>query len=66
MEEKIRYFLQALFGDFIIREDNFRQQQSFYIKPDGLVPICAALLHNKELDVWFLADITPLDWLGHE
>jgi NADH-quinone oxidoreductase subunit C len=66
MEEKVRNFLRTSFSDVIIREDDFRRQQSFYIKPEGLAPICAALLQNKELDVKFLADITSLDWLGHE
>jgi NADH-quinone oxidoreductase subunit C len=66
VEEKVRNFLQTSFSDVIIREDNFRRQQSFYIKPEGLAPICAALLQNVELDVKFLADITSLDWLGHE
>ena len=66
MEEKVRSFLKSLFGDAIIREDNFREQQSFYIKPDALAPICEELLHDGELDVRFLSDITALDWLGHQ
>jgi len=66
MEEKVRSFLKSLFSDAIIREDNFREQQSFYIKPDALVPICEELVHDGELDVRFLSDITALDWLGHE
>ncbi len=66
MEEKVRSFLKSSFGDAIIREDNFREQQSFYIKPDVLIPICQALSEDDELDVRFLADIVSLDWLGHE
>jgi NADH-quinone oxidoreductase subunit C len=66
MEDKVREFLQSRFADSILREDDFRKQQSFYIKPEALVPICEALLENLELNVNFLADITSVDWLGHE
>jgi len=66
MEEKVRSFLKSSFADAIIREDDFRGQQSFYIKSEALVPICEELLHDGELDVKYLSDITALDWLGHE
>lgn len=66
MEEKVRSFLKSSFGEAIIREDNFREQQSFYIQPDALAPICEELVHGNELDIRFLSDITALDWLGHE
>lgn len=66
MEQKVRQFLQAGFSESIIREDNFRDQQFFQIKADALFSICEALQDNDELDVKFLADITAVDWLGHE
>ena len=66
MKDKIREFLQSRFADSIIREDDFRDQQTFYIKVDALVPICDALLDEDVLDVRFLADITSVDWIGHE
>jgi len=66
MEEKIREFLNSRFADAIIREDNFRNQQSFYIKPGHLVEICRALYEEASLDVKYLSDITSLDWLNHE
>ena len=50
MEEKLRQFLNSKFKDSIIREDDFRREQSFYIKPESLFPICEALLENNELD----------------
>jgi NADH:ubiquinone oxidoreductase subunit C len=65
MKERIQEFLQSRFAEAIVREDNFRDQQSFYIKPAYLGPICEALLDSGELDVKFLADITCVDWLGH-
>jgi NADH/F420H2 dehydrogenase subunit C len=66
MEEKLREFLQGRFGDLIIREDNFRGQQSFFIAPAALGRICRALMDNSDLAVDYLADITSVDWLGHE
>ncbi|MFQ5498656.1 MAG: NADH-quinone oxidoreductase subunit C [Candidatus Zixiibacteriota bacterium] len=66
MEDKIRKFMNDEFGEAVIREDNFRSQQSFYIQPEQLVSICQALLDDPELDVKLLADITSLDWHGHE
>ena len=64
MEEKIREFLKAKFPGAIIREDNFRGQQSIYIRKEFLFDICKALFDDKELDFIFLADICSLDWLG--
>jgi NADH-quinone oxidoreductase subunit C len=64
MQEKIRDFLQSNFKEAIIREDNFRGQQSFYIRKDFLFDICQALISDSELDVKFLSDICSLDWLG--
>lgn len=66
MEDKIRSFFNSNFSEALIKEDDFRQQQSFYIKPEFLVEICEALLDDDDLDVKFLSDITALDWLGHE
>lgn len=66
MEEKVREFLKSRFADAIIRETDFRKEQSFYIKPEALVPICEALLEDNELEVRYLADICSVDWLGHE
>ena len=66
MEDKLRQWLQSRFAEAIVREDGFRGDQSFYVKPDALLPICQALLDDVELDVRYLADITSVDWLGHE
>lgn len=64
MQEKIREFLKTEFPDAIIREDNFRGQQSLYIRKEFLFDICKALFDNKELEFIFLADICSLDWLN--
>ncbi len=66
MQEKIREFLHSRFADAIIREDSFRGDQSFYIKPAFLIPICEALYNDDELQVRYLGDLTSVDWLGHE
>jgi len=66
MQDKVRQWLQSRFADDIIREDNFRDQQSFYIRPEALLPLCQALMDDRELEVRYLADITSCDWLGHE
>jgi NADH-quinone oxidoreductase subunit C len=65
MEEKVRQFLKTKFPEAILEEDNFRDQQTFFIRPNALVPICEALLDNSELGVNLLADICSVDWLGH-
>jgi len=66
MEDKLRQWLQTRFADDIVREYNFGDQQSFYIKPEALLPICQAMVADPELDVRYLADIASCDWLGHE
>lgn len=66
MEDKIREFLNSQFSDAVIKEDQFRDQQSFYIKPQYLVDICRAMHDDTQLKVIYLSDITSLDWLNHE
>ncbi len=66
MEEQVRGFIKDRFGEAVIREDDFRGEQSFYIKPEALIEICQAFLEDNELQVTFLSDITAVDWLGHE
>ena len=66
MEDKVRTFLNSRFAEAIVREDSFRNQQSFYIRPQYLVEICQALLEDSNLKVNYLADITSCDWLNHE
>lgn len=66
MEEQFRGFIKDRFGETVIREDDFRGEQSFYIKPEALFEICQAFLEDNELQVRFLSDITAIDWLGHE
>lgn len=64
MEEKVRSFMRSRFEEAVISEDDFRHQQSFYIKPDALLSVCEELIDDPELDIKFLSDITSLDWLG--
>lgn len=64
--DRLRAFLQDNFSKNLIREDNFRDQVSFYINPEAVVEICLALYNDADLQVKFLADITSLDWFEHE
>ncbi|MEP0826903.1 MAG: NADH-quinone oxidoreductase subunit C [bacterium] len=64
LEDKVREFLKKNFEEAIVREDNFRNQQSFYIKKEYLFDICRALKTEPELEFVFLSDICSLDWLG--
>lgn len=64
--DDIRRFLKSRFEEAILNEADFRDEQVFYIKPGAVFDICQALLDDSELDVKFLADITSVDWLGHE
>jgi len=66
MEDQVRKFLQSRFAEAVVREENFRGDQSFYIKPEALYDICQALMEDTELDMHYLADVTSVDWLGHE
>ncbi|MDZ4723186.1 MAG: NADH-quinone oxidoreductase subunit C [candidate division Zixibacteria bacterium] len=65
MEDKLRRFLTAAFPDALVRETNFRNELSFYIKSEALPSICETLMNDPELTVNFLADITSVDWLNH-
>ncbi len=64
LEVQTREFMQNRFADAILREDDFRDQQSFHIRPEAVFDICRALFEDTELDVRYLADITSVDWLN--
>lgn len=66
IREQIREFLNSRFGDAILLEDNFRNQQSFVVKPEAVLDICLALYEEASLDFKYLSDITAVDWLGDE
>jgi NADH-quinone oxidoreductase subunit C len=63
--QEIRDFLKNRFSEYLIGEDNFRDQQFFFIKPEGLFDICEALQDDNTLEVKYLSDITCVDWYGH-
>ncbi len=65
MDERIRKFLTDKFGEDITKEEIFRGDQQFWVKPEKIFDICQAFLNEDSLDVRFLADITCVDWLGH-
>lgn len=65
IRQQVRDFLTKRFADVIISEDNFRDQQSFTIRAEGLFDLCHGLF-DSELDFKFLADITSVDWYGND
>ncbi|HVP07106.1 MAG TPA: NADH-quinone oxidoreductase subunit C [Candidatus Acidoferrum sp.] len=64
--DRIRQLLTEQFSGSVIKEENFRNEQTFFVKPDAILDICQALLEDAELKVDYLADLTSVDWLGHE
>ncbi len=64
MEEKVRQFLEANYKDAVIREDNFRDQQSFYVDRDYIFELLDSLRGDRNLEFNLLADICSLDWMG--
>lgn len=66
MEEKLKIFFEKNYTSGLLREDNFRDQQSFYIKKEFLFDILKVLFDDVDLEVTFLADICALDWLGQD
>ena len=66
MRDQLATFLKQRFSDGIVNIEEFRGQIFFQIKPDFLIPICTDLQDSGELAVKFLADVTCVDWLGHE
>jgi len=64
MEEKVRQFMRDNFGDGIVREDDFRGEQSFYIKKEYLVDVLKSLRDEEDLRFELLTDICSLDWLN--
>ncbi len=64
MKQKLREFFAQNYEDALIREDDFRDQQSFYVRKEYLHDICEALFKDDDLDVKFLSDITAIDWFG--
>lgn len=66
IDEKVREFLSSRFGDVLLREDVFRGDSSYHVKPEVILQVCQALFEQPELDVRYLADLTSVDWLGLE
>jgi NADH-quinone oxidoreductase subunit C len=66
MEDKLKEFFKKNFTSALLREDNFRDQLSFYIKKEFLYDILKALYEDSDLEFHFLSDICSLDWLNHD
>lgn len=66
MEDKVRQFLNGHSADAIIKEENFRGEQQFTVRAEAVYGLCEALFQDNQLDVRLLADITCVDWMGHD
>ncbi len=66
IEEKVREFLSSRFGDVLLREDIFRGDSSYHVKPEAILQVCQGLFDQADLDIRYLADLTSVDWLGLE
>ncbi len=63
IRQQVRDFITQRFASVIVGEDNFRDQQSFIIRGEGLLDLCQAL-YDSDLDIKYLSDITSVDWYG--
>lgn len=64
-EDQVREFIKSTLGDALLKEDTFRDQLSFYIKPEAVFDLCQAFLEDSSLDIRYLKDICSVDWYGH-
>ena len=66
MKNELTSFLKDKFSDSLISFDEFRETVSYRVKPESLVSICKALHESNEFAFKYLAEISCVDWLGHE
>ncbi len=66
ISENIELFVKNEFGDAVLGVDYFRGDMTISIKAESLFDLCEALMSDDDLAVNFLADITTVDWLGHD
>jgi NADH-quinone oxidoreductase subunit C len=65
MKEKVAEFLDKNFSHFIYSKQEVKSNiPSFFIKPEGIVPVVKALKEEPSLKFDFLNDLTCVDWLG--
>lgn len=63
--DDIRQLLHDKFGDSIVKEEVFRGDHQYTVRPEKVFDICQALVEADRLDIRYLADITCVDWLDH-
>ena len=65
MKEKVESFLKEKFKQFIAKEEEVKSNVPvFFIKAEGIVPVCKALKEDTSLAFTYLNDLTAVDWLG--
>lgn len=66
IDDQVREFLTSRFGDVLLREEKFRGDCSYFVRPEAILQVCQGLYDQSDLDVRYLADLTSVDWLGLE
>lgn len=66
MKDALIAFLKDNFSDSILEIDEFRGDVWYQIKPKSLIEICETLKSEPQFQAKYLAEITCVDWLGHE
>ena len=66
MKEQLTDFLTDRFSDSLIEINEFRGDVSYRIKPESLIAICETLKIEPQFEAKYLAEVTCVDWLGHE
>ncbi len=65
MKEKVQSYLDKELSQFIYKKEETKSNiPTFFIKPEGIIPVAKGLKENPELKFDFLNDLTAIDWLG--
>jgi NADH-quinone oxidoreductase subunit C len=66
MKQQLTDFLKDKFSDSIIAVNEFRGDVTYSIKAQSLIEICQSLKTEPQFEAKYLAEISCVDWLGHE
>ncbi|TGL35184.1 NADH-quinone oxidoreductase subunit C [Leptospira koniambonensis] len=65
MKETIQSFLKDKFPHFISKEEEILTNlPTFFLKPEGILPVLSALKTAPGIELNYLNDLTAIDWLG--
>jgi NADH-quinone oxidoreductase subunit C len=65
MKEKVESLLNSKFQNFLFKKEEVKSNiPTFFIKPEGIIPVIKGLKEDSELKFDYLNDLTSIDWLG--